>query len=61
MKRKDLIKQLVKSGCVMLRRGKKHDIYINPATGKKAPIPRHTEIKNTLVELIKKQLTIIDK
>jgi mRNA interferase HicA len=45
----------------MLRRGKKHDIYINPTTGKKAPIPRHTEIKNTLVELIKKQLGITDR
>jgi len=32
-----------------------HDIYANPRNGKKAPIPRHGEIKNTLAELIRKQ------
>jgi hypothetical protein len=36
--------------------GAKHDIYVNPKNGKKAPVPRHAEIKNTLCELIKKQL-----
>ena len=35
---------------------KKHDIYVNPRNGKKSPIPRHTEIKKSLCELIRKQL-----
>ncbi|RKY40189.1 MAG: addiction module toxin, HicA family [Candidatus Omnitrophota bacterium] len=56
MKRKEFIKELVKAGCYLKRHGSKHDIYINPKNGRKAPVPRHAEIKNTLVKLIKKQL-----
>jgi len=56
VKRKEFIKELVKAGCYLKRHGSKHDIYINPKNGRKAPVPRHAEIKNTLVELIKKQL-----
>ena len=56
MKRKELIKELEKAGCYLKRHGAKHDIYVNPKNGKKAPVPRHVEIKNSLCELIKKQL-----
>ncbi|MDL1966236.1 MAG: type II toxin-antitoxin system HicA family toxin [Candidatus Desulfofervidus auxilii] len=56
MKRKEFIKELVKAGCYLKRHGSKHDIYVNPKNGRKAPVPRHAEIKNTLIELIKKQL-----
>lgn len=58
MKRKELIKSLVRSGCILIRHGEKHDIYFNTKNGRKAPVPRHTEIKNTLCELINKQLGI---
>jgi hypothetical protein len=30
-------------GCILLRPGSRHDIYINPKTGQKQPVPRHTE------------------
>ena len=56
MKWKEFIKELVKAGCYLKRHGSKHDIYVNPKNGRKAPVPRHAEIKNTLIELIKKQL-----
>jgi mRNA interferase HicA len=56
LKRKDPIRQLVDEGCYLHRRGAKHDIYIDAKNGKKTPIPRHTELKNTLCELIRKQL-----
>ena len=56
MKRKEFIKELVKAGCYLKKHGSKHDIYVNPKNGRKAPVPRHAEIKNTLIELIKKQL-----
>lgn len=56
MKRKEFIKELVKAGCYLKRHGSKHDIYVNSKNGRKAPVPRHAEIKNTLIELIKKQL-----
>lgn len=58
MKRSALVKELVKSGCYLKRHGSKHDIYANPRNGKQAPVPRHTEIKDSLVRLIKKQLVI---
>jgi len=52
VKRKEFIKELVKAGCYLKRHGSKHDIYVNPKNGRKAPVPRHAEIKNTLIELI---------
>jgi len=58
VKQNALIRELVKSGCYLKRHGSNHDIYANPRTGKFAPIPRHTEIKNSLVQLIRKQLGI---
>jgi predicted RNA binding protein YcfA (HicA-like mRNA interferase family) len=58
VKRQEFIRELEKQGCHLKRHGKKHDIYINPKNGKKAPVPRHTEIKNTLCEVIRKQLEL---
>lgn len=56
MKRKEFVKRILKDGCILLRSGAKHDIYINPHTGKKQPVPRHTEIDDTLVKHIRKYL-----
>ncbi|MEW6102973.1 MAG: type II toxin-antitoxin system HicA family toxin [bacterium] len=56
MKRYDFIRELVDKGCYLKRHGAKHDIYVNPKQGKKAPIPRHLEIKESLCRLIRKQL-----
>ena len=56
MKRKQFVRQLKKEGCFLLRPGSKHDIYQNPATGKKQPVPRHTEIDEQLVKHIRKYL-----
>ncbi len=56
MKRKEFIREIVSVGCYLKRPGANHDIYVNPKTGKKAPIPRHTEIKDSLCKLIRKQL-----
>lgn len=58
MKRTQFIRELVDAGCYLKRHGKKHDIYINPHNGKKAPIPRHNELKESLCNLIRKQLQI---
>ena len=56
MKRENFIRSLVKRGCHLQRHGKRHDIYANPMTGRRAPVPRHPGIKETLVRLIEKQL-----
>lgn len=48
MKRQEFIRELELADCLLYRHGAKHDIYQNLANGKKAPVPRHTEIKNSL-------------
>lgn len=58
MKRKDLIKELSKAGCTLLRHGSRHDIYLNPLNGQKQPVPRHTEVDEQLARHIKKALGI---
>ena len=58
MKRKKLLKILNKNNCYLLRHGSNHDIFINQKNSKKSPIPRHPEIKDSLVKLIFKQLDI---
>jgi len=56
MKRKGFVRQLIKDGCVLLRTGARHDIYVNPSTGKKQPVVRHIEIDNHLAKHIRKYL-----
>jgi predicted RNA binding protein YcfA (HicA-like mRNA interferase family) len=57
VKRKDLIKKLTDCGCILLRYGSRHDLYKNPSTGKKQPVPRHNEIDENLARHIIKELT----
>jgi hypothetical protein len=56
MKRKAFIKELTQKGCVLSKHGARHDIYLNPKTGQKQPVPRHTEIDNGLANHIRKYL-----
>jgi len=58
MNREQLIRKLKKQGCIFLRHGSKHDIYLNPETNLKQPIPRHKEIDERLVKHILKNLGI---
>ena len=56
MKRRDLIKQIEKMGCILIRHGGKHDWYQNPKTKTSQPVPRHNEIKEYLAKHIIKML-----
>lgn len=58
MKRSALIRLLVENGCHLKRHGANHDIYANPKKDKTAPVPRHSEIKDSLCGLILRQLGI---
>lgn len=58
MKRKDLIKHLVKEGCIFLREGANHSLFFNPLLKKISTIPRHNEIDNNLAKKICKDLGI---
>lgn len=54
MKRKDLIRQLEASGCVLVRHGGNQDWYHNPTTKVSQPVPRHSEINEHLAKRILK-------
>ena len=56
MNRKQFVRQLAKDGCVLLRHGAKHDLYLNPKTGQKQPVARHNEIEDVLARHIRKYL-----
>ena len=58
MKRGNFINELVNAGCYLNRHESKHDIYVNPQNGKETPVSRHAEIKESLCQLIRKQLGI---
>ena len=59
MNRREFIRQLLREGCVLLRHGARHDIYFNPATEKKQPVPRHAEIDEALARHIRKYLGLV--
>ncbi|MGA2936611.1 MAG: type II toxin-antitoxin system HicA family toxin [Syntrophobacteraceae bacterium] len=61
MKRQTFIRELIRAGCFMKRHGGGHDIYMNPKPGKRSPIPRHSELRDSLCELTRKQLSIGDE
>ena len=58
MKRIDLIRHLTQHGCSLKREGAEHSIYWNPNTNQQASVPRHREIRETLVKVICKQLAV---
>lgn len=58
MKRTQLLSHLKKHGCIILRNGSNHDIYLNPLNGKISAIGRHAELDNLYCKLICKQLQI---
>jgi mRNA interferase HicA len=58
VKRGDLERHLPQHGCELLREGGKHSFWVNPATGHRASVPRHSEIKNTTANGICRQLGV---
>ncbi|MDA1276370.1 MAG: type II toxin-antitoxin system HicA family toxin [Verrucomicrobia bacterium] len=60
MKRRQFIQELSAAGAQFLRPRARHDIYWNPANGRKQPVPRHSEIDDHLAKHIRKQLGLAD-
>ena len=56
MKRRELIREIENSGCILIRPGGRHDWYQNPKTKVSQPITRHKEIKEYLAKYIIKML-----
>jgi len=59
MKRKDLIKHLLKEGCIFVRESAKHSIFFNALLKKTSTVPRHNEIDNFLAKKICRDLGIV--
>jgi mRNA interferase HicA len=57
VKRRDLVSDLERTGCILIRHGGRHDIYHNPKTGRSQPVPRHREITEILARKILRDLT----
>jgi len=58
MKRRDFIRHLESHGCVFLREGGSHTVYVNPELRKTSTVPRHREIYENLVRKICQDLEI---
>ncbi len=52
MNRRDLIRELEKMGCILIRHGSRHDWYQNSKTRVSQPVARHREIKKYLAKHI---------
>jgi len=58
MNRVDLIRHLVKYGCVFLREGAKHSVFFNPLIKRSSTVPRHKDVDNFLAEKICRDLGV---
>lgn len=58
MKRTDLIRHLESNGCVLLREGSKHSVYVNRPSRKSSTVPRHREINEFLARKICRDLDV---
>jgi predicted RNA binding protein YcfA (HicA-like mRNA interferase family) len=58
MKRDNLIKYLVKEGCIFIREGARHSVFFNPIIKRSSTIPRHNEINDYLARKICRDLGI---
>jgi mRNA interferase HicA len=58
MKRADLVRHLEQNGCVLLREGAKHSVFVNRARNKSSTVPRHREINDFLARKICRDLEV---
>ena len=58
MKRTDLVRHLEQHGCLLLREGGSHSVYVNPTARKTSTVPRHREINDYLARKISRDLEI---
>jgi mRNA interferase HicA len=58
VKRRELIRHMEENGCLQLREGSRHTMYVNPRRKKVSAVPRHTEINEILARKICRDLEI---
>ena len=60
MKRADLVRHLERNGCVLLREGAKHSVFVNRARNKSSTVSRHREINDYLARKICRDLEVAE-
>ncbi len=58
MKQVDLVKHIRRYGCVFVREGGSHSVWLNSMNGRTSTIPRHNEINSYLGKKICKDLGV---
>ncbi len=58
MKRLDLIRHLEGNGCVLLREGGSHTVFVNRRQKKASSVPRHRELNDFLCRKICRDLGV---
>lgn len=58
MKKRELERHLTENGCRLARQAAKHEFWENPATGQRATLPRHREVKLPTARGICRQLGV---
>jgi predicted RNA binding protein YcfA (HicA-like mRNA interferase family) len=58
VKRRELVRHVQAQGCVLLREGGRHSVFLNPAARKTSTIPRHNEINDHLARKICRDLEV---
>jgi mRNA interferase HicA len=58
VKRVDLVRHLEQHGCLLLREGGSHSVYVNRDTRRTSTVPRHREINEWLARKICRDLEI---
>ncbi|MEN1678761.1 MAG: type II toxin-antitoxin system HicA family toxin [Planctomycetota bacterium] len=58
MKRKDLVRHLKDHRCELLREGRSHSVWVNPANRQQSTVPRHREISDYTARSICRQLDV---
>jgi len=60
MKRADLVRHLETHGCYLLREGRRHSLFVNPANNQTSAVPRHREINEFLTRKICRDLGVAE-
>ncbi len=58
MTKSELERHLRKYGCTLAREGGRHSIWVNPANGASAAVPRHRELKKNTARRICQDLGV---
>lgn len=56
--RRALVRHLTEHGCLLLREGGKHSVWVNPDTESRSTVPRHREIPRSTARKICDQLGV---